>query len=116
MSYETYKFIHIVGLILTLSALTILCLVNFESSQISKKTTSILHGLGLVLLLVAGFGMLAKLGIHGLPIWVLIKTLIWIWLGLCTVIIKRVPKYRVPIFYSVIVTMIFSTILGIYKI
>jgi hypothetical protein len=41
----------------------------------------ITHGLGLLLVLVAGFGMLAKLGIHGVPTWAALKLIIWVALG-----------------------------------
>lgn len=48
------------------------------------------HGIGLVISLVSGFGMLAKLGIMGsMPTWVWIKIGLWLVLGFLPVLAKR---------------------------
>lgn len=46
-----------------------------------RKGVMVTHGVGLLLLLVAGFGMLAKLQISGVPWWAAIKLVIWLALG-----------------------------------
>ncbi len=46
-----------------------------------KKSATILHGISLLLILVSGFGMMAKLGYEYLQGWVLIKILVWLLLG-----------------------------------
>ena len=67
MSYEVYKIIHLLGLSMVLMSLggIILHSINGGSkgSNTFRKGAMITHGVGLFLLLVAGFGMLAKLGI-----------------------------------------------------
>jgi len=45
----------------------------------------------LFLILLGGFGMLARLGL-GLPGWAIIKLLIWVALGAMTALINRQPK------------------------
>ena len=47
------------------------------------------HGIALVLLLVAGFGMQAKGGIDGFPLWMIAKIVIWIAFGAAIVLAKR---------------------------
>lgn len=48
------------------------------------------HGIGLVISLVSGFGMLAKMGIMGsMPVWVWIKIALWLVLGFLPVLAKR---------------------------
>ena len=63
-----------------------------ESAPARPKLWAILHGVGLLLLLVAGFGAFAKLGYKGAPGWVLGKVAIWILLGGTPVILKRAPQ------------------------
>lgn len=53
---------------------------------------AILHGVGLLLLLVAGFGALAKLGYKGPPGWAIGKLAIWLLLGAAPVIFKKAPQ------------------------
>ena len=54
---------------------------------------SILHGVGMLVLLVSGFGSLAKLGMVGgmaeFPTWVWIKLLVWLALGMMVTVVKR---------------------------
>lgn len=55
------------------------------------KVLAALHGIGLAILLVAGFGAMAKLGIKAPPLWIWAKIGIWIFLGAAPVILKRLP-------------------------
>lgn len=52
-----------------------------DKKHIGKKWLGIMHGLGLVLSLVAGFGLIAKLKLHEFPIWIYGKLAIWVLLG-----------------------------------
>jgi hypothetical protein len=48
------------------------------------------HGIGLLIMLVAGFGMLARLGLMtSLPAWVWIKMGVWLVIGFLPVLAKR---------------------------
>ena len=57
------------------------------------KRMAPVHGVGLLLMLVAGFGMLAKLGVMrggaGMPTWVIVKLVCWLILGGMLVVVKR---------------------------
>jgi hypothetical protein len=85
MSYDFYKILHILGLACVCVSLggIMLHAINGGSKATNsfRKGVMITHGVGLLLLLVAGFGMLAKLGIHGVPWWAAIKLVIWLALG-----------------------------------
>jgi hypothetical protein len=85
MSYEIYKVLHLLGLSLVVLSLggVLLYVINggTKESNVFRRGLMMTHGVGLLLLLVAGFGMLAKLGIHSVPGWVGGKLLIWLALG-----------------------------------
>jgi hypothetical protein len=85
MSYEFYKILHLLGLTLVVLSLggILVHVINggTKATNIFRKGAMITHGIGLLLLLVAGFGMLARLGIHSFPGWVIGKVIIWLALG-----------------------------------
>ena len=55
-----------------------------------RKCGAILRGIALLLLLVTGFGMLAKLGImKSIPLWAWIKVAIWLIAAVLPVFVKR---------------------------
>jgi hypothetical protein len=92
--YEIYTVLHVLGIILTFMALGAAALHagngGTRDNNPGKKIVASVHGVGLLLILVAGFGMLAKLGL-GLPGWVHPKLLIWLLLGAAPVLIARKP-------------------------
>jgi hypothetical protein len=85
MSYQVYKILHLLGLTLVVLSLggIIVHAINggTKATNAFRKGAVITHGVGLLLLLVAGFGMLARLGIHSFPGWVVGKVVIWLALG-----------------------------------
>jgi hypothetical protein len=97
MSYEFYKLIHFLGLFLTISALAgathHVATGGTKQTNSFRKTVAITHGIGLVLVLASGFGTLAKLGIHGFPLWVILKLCLWLVLGGLIAAIYKMPKY-----------------------
>jgi uncharacterized membrane protein len=101
MSLETYKILHIAGLILLffgLSAALTLKLAGAPFEGRAKKLAMMTHGIGLVVMLVAGFGMLAKLGIMGnMPGWVYAKIAIWVILGGSIALAKRKGQIGWPL-------------------
>ena len=58
-----------------------------------RKWSAMFHGIGLLVTLVAGFGLLAKLGyMAALPGWAVAKLVIWLILGGLPALIYRKPK------------------------
>ncbi len=84
MSIQFYKIMHFLGLFMLFSGLGGQFLQSLNGNDPKqmpgRKWAAILHGVGLLLVLVAGFGLLAKLK---LPIegWVIAKLLIWLAFG-----------------------------------
>ena len=87
MSYATYKVIHI------LSALAVFLALGAAlapGAGKAPKWIAPLHGTALLFSLVAGFGLLARLGLtQGMPGWVVGKLVIWLALGGSLALIKR---------------------------
>jgi len=81
MPYAAYKVLHVFSVILTLTVLGGLALhaANGGSRESNRagRLSGILHGLGLLLILISGFGLLARLELGGIPPWV------WCKLSIC---------------------------------
>ena len=61
-----------------------------------KKLGAITSGIGLALLLVAGFGLIAKLGYSYTSTWIVVKMIIWLLLGSLVAFINRKPEWAKP--------------------
>ncbi len=97
MSYLTYKFIHLTGVITLLTSMGGLCFHllsggtrdNFKARKFFGAT----HGIGLVISLVGGFGLLARLETSALEGWVIAKLCIWIFFGGYSALMYRTSKF-----------------------
>ena len=105
MSLEFYKILHLAGLMALFLGLGGLLAVQGHGNPPTRKLVSIFHGTGLLLLLLGGFGMLAKLKL-GFPGWAIAKMVVWLAMGGMLVLGKR----RV---FSPAVTWVLAIILGI---
>lgn len=118
MTYDFYKVLHLFGMSLVLTSLggVILHVVNggTKDSNLFRKGAMIAHGVGLLLLIVAGFGMLAKLGIHGVPWWVGVKILIWLILGGLAALAYKRPAAAAKLWVGVPLLATLAAILGVY--
>lgn len=96
MSLLTYKAIHILSIMLLFTAFGGLLLAARAGVQsgVSRKLAGITHGVALVLILVSGFGALAKIGMSNpgiWPGWLWAKVGIWLIFGAVIVVIRRAP-------------------------
>lgn len=96
-SHATYKVIHLLGIFLLFSGMGGMWAVAAASSESLRNTTRRLalaaHGAAMLLILVAGFGMMARLQIsHSWPLWIWIKLIIWLLLAGYPVLLKRQQK------------------------
>lgn len=114
MSYSTYKVIHFFGLFLLFFSFGGVWAVNYlkESKQKAySKKIMMLHGIGSLFALLGGFGLLAKLKIHGsIPSWVFVKIFVLIFLVLSIPIFKRmkqVPNFALLICFALSVLAIY---------
>lgn len=84
MSYTFYKLLHYTGMFMVFSALGAQCLHAINGGtkdHKGRKWLGVMHGVGLLAVLVAGFGLIARLQLHSFPAWIYGKLAIWIALG-----------------------------------
>ena len=87
MPYVFYKVLHIIAIALVLGSLGGAVVIALGGSSYkehpARKWIGISHGGGMLLILIAGFGAAAKLGMlnDGLPGWVIAKLLVWLLVG-----------------------------------
>lgn len=71
-----------------------------ESRRAARKLVLATHGAAMFLILLAGFGMLARLGISGSwPLWVWIKIVIWLALGALPVLLRKSDRPNGLLFF-----------------
>ena len=119
MSYEIYKILHLLGLSLVVLSLggIIHHVINggTKQSDAFRRGTMITHGVGLLLLVVAGFGMLAKMGIYSPPGWVIGKIVIWLVLGAFVAIAYKNAKMAKNFWFAVPLLVLISAVLALYR-
>ena len=93
ITYPAYSLLHLLGAFLLFFGFGVSLMqsrLDEAGQQAARRWAGILHGLGLAVLLVAGFGLLARLGIHWpWPGWVWGKVIVWLALGGVIVAYKR---------------------------
>ena len=94
MSYEFYKILHIFSALMLFTALGTMAVGTNGKTPI-RRIAGVAHGVALTLMLVAGFGLLAKLRIFdSLPAWVMVKFGLWFLLALAPIPLRRHPEWR----------------------
>jgi len=103
MAYTTYQIIHLVGL----AALAI-GTGGMMANGNNRKLFAIWQGVGLLVILVAGFGMLAK-GKLGLPHFAIVKVVLWVVVAAMPVILR---KLKAPLSAAILVSLTLVAILA----
>lgn len=110
--YEMYKLIHLFGIFMTFVVLGGLGLHVLnggnKETNANRKVVAALHGTGVFLILLGGFGTLAyvykiagsKQMSNGLELWVILKLGIWLFLALGLTFFYRLPKLGVFLFFG----------------
>ncbi len=80
----TYRILHLAGVMVLFLGIGIALL----PESANRKQGALFHGIGLAVILVAGFGLLAKMKL-GFPSWVIAKLVIWLLIGALPVLVKR---------------------------
>ena len=96
MSYVTYKLIHFIGIFTLITVLAVAAAHMLRGGSKTdnpyRKAIAIAHGLAVFLILLGGFGMLARMGIMhggGLPGWIYLKLAIWLVLAASIALVYR---------------------------
>ena len=120
MSLAAYKVLHVLGILFTFIALGGLLLASRTGGERvqDRKLAGMLHGIGLVIILVSGFGALARIGMSnpgGWPLWMWIKLVVWLALGAALVLIKRAPGLRTLLWILLPVLGAVAAYMAFYK-
>lgn len=120
ISYSVYKLVHITGAFLLYAALGAMALGSAEGlvsdRTAARKLVSMGHGIALVVILVGGFGTLARLGISSpFPLWVWIKLAIWVAMGGLVVLIRKMPAFAKAFFWLTPLLGALAAYMAIYK-
>lgn len=82
-----YHILHVVGAIILFAGIG----AAIGGDARARKTGMMLHGIGLVILLVAGFGLIAKLKLPYTTPFIIAKAIIWLLMGALPAFAKRLP-------------------------
>lgn len=104
ISLTTYKVVHLLGIFLTLGGIGGIWALVAASTEEARRTARRLllatHGVALLLVLVGGFGMIARLGITGSwPLWIWIKLTVWLLLAALPTLLRRTERLSTPLFF-----------------
>ncbi len=83
-----------------------------------RKLASIMHGISMFIVLLGGFGLLARLEtIHGMdwPLWVWAKLIIWIVMGGMIFFIKKLHSQAAVLWFTVPIFAVIAVYLAVYK-
>ncbi|HET9133974.1 MAG TPA: hypothetical protein VFN90_06705 [Gemmatimonadales bacterium] len=121
IAYEIYKVIHLFSMFLLFTILGGIALhaLNGGTRETNRgrKLVGALHGIALFLILLGGFGMLARLGIvqGGLPGWIWAKLAIWVALPVIGTMPYRKPATAKAVLLALPVIGALSAYFAIYK-
>lgn len=121
MPYEIYKMLHLTGIFLLTSGLVGMLVLVWSGHQIAGKVKTfafVTHGVGLLFMLVSGFGLLARMGfMHSgsLPSWIYVKLVIWLIMGGIISLLKRKGQLGWPMYFLLMAIFITAAYFGVYK-
>lgn len=124
MSPLAYTVIHVGGIMLMYVALGGLAVTaalagSEQTAKPVRRYLTILHGIALFVIVLAGFGLMAKkLGILGpgtWPGWLWAKVALWLVLGGSTVLLRRQPSLMRPMMVALPAVGVLAAYLAIYK-
>ena len=112
MTLQFYTWLHLAGIGLMLLAIGGLA----QGNDSNRKLLSIAHGVGLLVALVAGFGLMARYEIlWPWPGWVMVKMVLWLVFGASIVLLKRLPQMRTRIWWGAWGLFLVAAYLGVHR-
>lgn len=119
--YHVYKVLHLTSVfmvIMSLGAMTLHAANGGGKQHPFRKLIVYTHGIGLLLALIAGFGLLARLGFaHNAwpPGWAMMKICIWFIFGALSGVLVRKPKFAKQMWFCIIVLFAGAAYFANYK-
>lgn len=120
-SHQLYNLVHIVGIVLVVSALAGAAVLAHtrgdHETRSTRRMLAVLHGIGAFLVLLGGFGMLARLGIvqGGFPGWIWVKLGIWVVVAAALVLPYRRPAMARALVLALPVLVGLAAYMALYK-
>lgn len=107
MSYTFYKVLHVTGFVAVFMGLGAMLLQAMEKGSpkfASRKWVMLFHGFGMALVLISGFGLMARLGMANAswPAWIYGKVTIWLVAGGISALILRFAKFSRVLWFVVV--------------
>ena len=119
MDVLIYKVMHLVGIMVVFLGLGGAIIRSANNANRGRMIAAMTSGIGLLLILVSGFGMKARYEGAGMEIgwalWIVLKILIWVAIGASLVFINRKPRLALLLWICLIVLGGLAAYLGIYK-
>jgi len=112
MSADLYWYMHIFGvglLVLSIGGVSLHAMSGgTKQSSGGRAVATASHGLGSVLILVAGFGMLARLDlmVDGMPVWAWVKLAIWLTIAGLFMVPYRKPELSKLVWFATAALML----------
>jgi hypothetical protein len=119
LSYETYKLIHLLGVIFLFVSFGGYMALSSNRTAVSRKLIAFTHGVSIIVILFAGFGLLARLGFGGFqswPFWVWVKFVIWLILAVIVILIRRMPELRISLWFIIPILGVIAAYMAIFKV
>ncbi|MAX66509.1 MAG: hypothetical protein QF441_06300 [Bacteriovoracaceae bacterium] len=111
MSYQFYKMLHVISIVVFFSLYAVAAY-----GAGNNKKNKIITGIMLLVILVGGMGLKKFAAPGEWPLWLNIKMVIWLIVGVFGhVIVKRFPEYAVKSFWISIGLLTLASYLANYK-
>ena len=108
-----YHILHLTGILMLFlgyGALLGRSLAGSDDAKV-KKLGSITSGIGLLLIFIAGFALISKMGYSFATPWILVKLVIWVALGGLIAVINRKPKLAPVLWWVLVVLGVLASIM-----
>jgi hypothetical protein len=125
VTLAAYKVLHILGVVFLFTGFGALLATAWPGGKGNdvpaalRKRSGLTHGVALLIVLVSGFGMLAKIGVGhdgaGWGLWIWLKLAIWLALGAVIVVARRQPRLAPMLWFLLPLLGGAAAYLAIYK-
>lgn len=113
MSYTFWKMIHFSALFVVLLSLGAIACHQLQGGNKAnfknRRFFMMLHGIGLLVAFVAGFGLIAKAGYQFTAGWIWGKIAVWLLIGVYPVVLYKMGRFKIT--FLLMLAILFS---GIY--